>query len=159
MRHLFAFLLVLALAGTAAACNPYVITCDGPTTTYGMNASAWTPPATLCGDSFLACHNVLFEVTLTATSTLTANIAFPGAHPATQMTLLADCLGNECIAATDVAGAMSWSNCLPPGTYYLVVSDPTCLFYTFDFSVTCAPCSDPVAAEALEWGSVKTLYR
>jgi len=164
MRHVLVLVLSLLITSAAAAQGPCDTTLEMPcgvfNVNFGIGTGGWNAPATVCGEPWFSCSASIFEVTLTTTSTLSANISFPGGFGMPHMYLLGDCAGVECIADTPVTGDMSWGNCLLPGTYYVVINEPTCLFYTFNFDVTCEPCSDPVDAEAgMVWGTLKTLYR
>jgi len=157
-------IVILGLLAAAAALaqgpcdNAITRSCDGIFIHYDISTTGWDAPATVCGEPWISCSETVFEITLPSPATLTADIAFPGGSGAPFMTLLEDCAGDVCVNQTAVSGDMSWSNCLPAGTYYLVISDQTCLFYQFALMLTCTPC-DPVATGPRTWGALKSLFR
>ena len=163
MRHVLLLVLVLT-AAVASAQDPCAtaipLPCDTQNLSFPIGAGGWTVPASVCGGPVISCSASLFEITLTTTSNLSVDLAFPGGLGAPQLFLLQDCAGINCITSTNVTGDMTWTNCLPPGTYYLVLNEQTCLFYNFTIGLTCDPCSDPVSAEDVsDWGALKSLYR
>lgn len=156
------FLMLIAAAASLAQgpCDTAINRpCDGMFIRYDVGTGGWNAPATVCGEPWVSCNATIFEVTVTAPTTVTAHVAFPGGSGTPTLTLLENCEGTMCVDQVDVSGDMSWSHCLPAGTYYLVYNEPTCLFYQFDFMVTCQPCDDPVATGPETWGALKALYR
>jgi hypothetical protein len=163
MRPLFllCILLTASVAGAQDPCSTALsMPCDTMNLNFNIGTGGWNSPPTVCGAPFVSCSASLFEITLASTSTLSVDIAFPGSFGVPHLYLLQDCAGLACVADTPVSGDMVWDTCLPAGTYYLVVNEPTCLFYSFTLGVSCEPCGDPVSEEAAsEWGTLKTLYR
>lgn len=163
---LMRIVIVLALILTAAVavaqdpCATAVpLVCGDAPVLYNVGHGGWLTPASACGDPLISCSATLFEVTLTAPTELTLNLSFPGSSGIPTLYVFEDCAGASCVDSFPATGGGSWSVCLPAGTFYVVMNEPTCLFYSYEIQATCQPCSDPVANEGMGWGSVKALFR
>lgn len=143
-----------------SGCDTVVpIVCDGPVTNYPVGFGGYPGGSLVCGFPFTVCAGTVFEVTLASSQEITLHLSIPYAA-ATYLFLFEDCLGTQCIDYIQVTQAQTdWSVCLPGGTYYIGMLEQTCLFYYFDFSVSCVECFDPVAEVSDTWGAVKSIYR
>lgn len=157
------FCLVLSVAGAAHAqveCAGVVpIACGDPAANYPIGYGGYPGGSLVCGASMALCNGTVFSVTIPTTQEITVHLDVP-ITAATHLYLFEDCQGTQCLDHLAVTQhATDWPLCLPAGTYYIAMLEQTCLFYTYDFSITCGECTGPVATETSPWGSVKTMYR
>lgn len=154
---------ILALAPTAATaldCTPLAdFTCAGSAHYSNLQTNA-IPGEPLCGTDYTGWVFNVFTVTLAADNQPAIQTQGPAVTPVSHMLLFDGCPGGACVASdTDGVGDLLIYECLPAGTYTLVLASNSAANDPFAIgTVGCTACQ-PVAVDEASWGAIKSIFR
>ncbi len=153
---LVAFALPVLLVPTAAAldCSGLEeLECNGPAVSGTINLGG-TAITTLCGAYTYNDTEQVFSITLATDQEVAVTV---DCSVNLELFLLGSCDENDCVAVA-APSDNTLIACLEAGTYYLVAATLLELITSYEVSIDCIDC-DPVAADVMQWGTVKAQYR